>query len=221
MTEEGSGITILLVEDQQITRLGLRLVLEKSSDLTIVDEAHNGQVAVAKALELHPQVVLMDIGLPDINGIDAARQIKIAVPETRILMLTGHDHDDDVFAALAAGADGYCTKDAEGEQIAMAVRAVSCGVAWLHPAIAKRVLQACKPDTSASVARNAREKFALSAREFEVLGLIVEGLSNQEMANRLILSQETVKTHVRHILEKLVVADRTQAAVFAVKQGLV
>ncbi|MBX9689870.1 MAG: response regulator transcription factor [Candidatus Obscuribacterales bacterium] len=216
-------IGILIVEDQQITRLGLRLLLEKFEDLQILDEADNGESAVNKALKLRPKVVLMDIGLPGIDGIEAARQIKAAASEIRMLMLTTQDHDDAVFASLAAGADGYCLKDAAGEQIAMAIRAVCGGVAWLDPAIAKRVLQACQPSKPAVTAlpRDGRSKFALSVRELEVLALIVEGLSNQEIAARLKLSQETVKSHVRRLMEKLVVSDRTQAAVKALRTGLI
>lgn len=218
---EQAGITLLIVEDQLVTRLGLRLVAERFDDLTVIDEAENGAAAVMKALDLHPHVVLMDIGLPGMDGIEAARQIKLGAPEIKILIITGHDNDDDLFAALAAGADGYCLKDAEGEQIAMAIRAVYTGAAWLAPGIAHRVLQACRYDSSRGVRVDTRGKFFLSTRELEVLALVVEGLSNPEIASRLSVSQDTVKTHVRHIMEKMVVSDRTQAAVKALKEGLI
>lgn len=218
-----NSISILMVEDQEVNRLGLRMVLDKFTDFSIVDEAYDGHAAVSKALALQPHLVLMDIGLPGIDGIEASRQIKSGLPATKILMLTNSGRDDDIFAALAAGADGYCLKDAAVDQLAMAIRAVSAGVAWLDPAIAQRVLHSCKQDGSnqSSGSRAVdRSKFALSAREMEVLALIVEGLSNPEIAARLVLSPETVKTHVRHIMEKLMVSDRTQAAVKALRDGL-
>jgi two-component system, NarL family, response regulator LiaR len=220
MSGHGS-INILIVDDQQITRLGLRLAAERSPDLVVVAEADEGSAAVSKTMEFHPDVVLMDIELPGMDGIEASRQIKSRAPDTRILIVTNYDNDEEIFAALSAGADGYCLKDAGCEQIAMAIRAVAAGAAWLSPGIARRVLATCRSDAGKGSAPESRESFLLSVRELDVLGLIVEGLSNLAIANRLCLSQETVKTHVRHIMEKLVVSDRTQAAVKALRQGLV
>lgn len=217
-------ISILLVEDHQITRLGLKVMLEECADFELVGEADNGHIAVSQTNALRPRVVLMDIGLPGMNGIEAARQIKTIMPETRIIILTTHDHDDDVFAALSAGADGYCLKDSSSETIAMAVRAVNNGVCWLDPGIAKKVLAAVEAPLVEKPLLEEKydttNKFGLSPRELEVLELLIEGLSNLQMAEKLVVGSETIKTHMRHIMEKLVVADRTQAAVKALREGL-
>jgi two-component system, NarL family, response regulator LiaR len=215
-----SPITILIVEDQLIARLGLRLILEQVGDFKIVGEAEDGHTAVTSALELAPSVVLMDIVLPGIDGIEATKQIKAGAPGVRVLMLTSHERDDDVFAALGAGADGYCLKTVSAEQLVLAIRAVADGVAWLDAGIARRVLQGSLKSTSAPSPAQ-KSKFALSQRELEVLQLIVDGMSNQEIADRLVLSSETIKTHIRHIMEKLTVSDRTQAAVKALREGLI
>lgn len=218
-----STISLVIAEDQEITRLGLRLAIERFADMCVVGEAKDGQSAIAKVEELKPNVVTMDIGLPCIDGIEATRRIKENSASTRVLMLTSHDHDEDIFAALSAGADGYCLKEASAEIIAAAIRAVNDGAAWLDPAIAKRVLlprAAGSAPGRRSGAPSGRDKFALSPRENEILELLVEGLSNQEMAERLIVSSETIKTHMRHIMEKLAVSDRTQAAVKALREGL-
>jgi NarL family two-component system response regulator LiaR len=221
MTEK-ARITVLIVEDQLITRLGLRIVIERFPDLEIVGEAENGQAAVELAGNLKPSVIVMDVGMPVMDGIEATKRIKEIVPETNVLILTSHDHDDDVFAALAAGADGYCLKDASADNLGAAIRGVSHGASWLDPAIAKRVLRASADRQSkpAAAADKKSDKFALSARENEVLELLVDGLTNQQMAERLLISNETVKTHMRHVMEKLAVADRTQAAVKALRDGL-
>lgn len=221
MTEQPS-IQVLIVEDQLITRLGLRIVIERFADLKIVGEADNGQSGVDQARNLNPAVVVMDVGMPVMDGIEATKQIKEALPGINVLILTSHDHDDDVFAALAAGADGYCLKDASAECLASAIRVVSQGASWLDPAIAKRVLKASADNQArpSAVPDRKHDKFSLSVRESEVLELLVEGMSNLQMAERLIISNETVKTHMRHIMEKLTVSDRTQAAVKALREGL-
>ena len=205
-----------------LTRMGLRAVVERFPDLKVIAEAENGKMAVDQAIALKPNAIIMDVEMPIMDGIEATKQVKLLAPESNVLILTSHDHDDDVFAALAAGADGYCLKDANAEALAGAIRAVSSGASWLDPAIAKRVLKASvggipKPQVKQEK-RN--EKFGLSARQTEILELLVEGLSNQQMAERLFVSNETVKTHMRHIMEKLAVADRTQAAVKALREGL-
>lgn len=207
------------------------MILQEFSDLCIVGEADNGLAAVSTVKELQPDVVTMDIGLPGIDGIEASRLIKAEAPQTKILVLTSHDRDDDIFAAVAAVADGYCLKDAAGDHIAMAIRAVASGLSWIDPAIAKRVLRAAggraqDGQKGDGVAANqgkkniSGRKFGLSEREMEVLGLVVQGLSNQEIANQLHVGVETVKSHMRHIMEKLTVSDRTQAAVKALREGL-
>jgi len=214
-----NAVTVMLVEDHHITRLGLRFALSQVDDIAIIAEAEDGKAAVALALRKKPAVILMDIDLPGISGIDAAIAIKATCPTTKIIMVTSHSNDEDVLAALAANCDGYCLKGADAGQLVTAIRAVNSGGIWLDPGIAKRVIRAFvdqKPPTPA-----ATNDCSLSERELEVLTLVVEGLSNNEIAQRLTLSTETVKTHMRHLMEKLAVSDRTQAAVKALRSGLV
>jgi DNA-binding NarL/FixJ family response regulator len=247
MSEQPSGprIKVLLVEDHALTRIGLKTALKRTSDLDVIGEAANGEEAVRQAEELQPNVVLMDVGMPVMDGIQAAKEIVAAHPEIRVIMLTQHDNDRDILASLAAGASGYCLKDVAPDRLYTAIRSVNAGDAWLDAAIASRVLKhftgsPTAAPTAAAVAPVAPEVAPkselsstgstpldrplvepLSARESEVLKLIVDGLSNQEIANRLIISLATAKTHVRNILNKLAVDDRTQAAVHAMRRGLV
>lgn len=214
-------IRILIVDDQEILRVGLRYTLEKTTEFNIVGEAEDGEIAVRKCQTLKPHIVLMDLGMPVKDGIDATNEIKNALPEIRIIILTSHDSDQDIFAALGAGADGYCIKAITKDQLIGAIKSVFQGAAWLDPAIAKRVLKASVIPQQHIEKPGKGNACDLSSRELEVLNLLVDGLSNQEMANRLIVSVETIKTHMRHIMEKLVVSDRTQAAVRAMKLGLV
>lgn len=217
-------IDIFIAEDHEITRVGLKLTLENISGFRVVGEAEDGKDAVKQVAELKPHVVLMDIGMPFMDGIDATTRIKESVPATRIIMLTLRDNERDIFAALGAGADGYCLKEVSGNQLAMAIRAVADGVAWLDPGVASRVLRACatvSPTSDDAAVKSMPAVSTLSQRELDVLRLVVDGLSNQEIADKLILSVETVKTHMRHIMEKLAVSDRTQAAVKAMREGLV
>lgn len=204
-------IRIMLVEDHQITRIGLRCSLEVIEDFKIIAEAEDGKTAVAKAQELNPDVILMDIGLPGLSGIEAVKAIKI-------LMLTSHERSEDVYAALSVDCDGYCLKDIDTVQLTAAIRAVHNGGVWLDPGIAKHVV---KGHLKVGPAKESNNDAGLSERELEVLTLVVEGLSNQEIADRLFVSAETVKTHMRHLMEKLAVSDRTQAAVKALREGLV
>lgn len=210
---ESDKITVLIVEDHEITRLGLKAALERVQDLLIIGQEEEGQSAVSTTLKMKPHIVLMDIGLPILNGIDATRQIKEQSPDTRVIMLTSHDSENDIFAAFSAGADGYCVKDIASDQLVMAIRTVFDGAGWIDPRIANRVL---RMQTSQPASET-----PLSQRELEVLKLLVDGLSNQKIAEKLCLSVETVRTHVRHITEKLAVSDRTQAAVKALRRGLV
>lgn len=217
-------VNVLIVEDHEITRLGLRLTLEPVPGLKGSGEACDGHAALVKVNELRPQVVLMDTGLPVMDGIEARQKIKVQFPDVRVIMLTWHDNHQDIFAALASGADGYCLKEVTSEQLSLAIRTVFEGAAWLDPGVASRVLR-----TVGTVSRAAADAAGsqsaggtpLSQREVDVLRLVVEGLSNEEIADRLCLSIETVKTHMRHIMEKLAVSDRTQAAVKAMREGLV
>jgi len=218
---------LLLVEDHVITRTGLRLALEQEDTFDILGEAADGNSAVKLALELRPDVILMDIGLPGgINGIEAAKAIKKELPGCRIVMVTSHDMQEDVIAALAANCDGYCLKDIDGAQLSRAIFSVYNGAIWLDPTIAKKLIkvyvdQPAAKTTVASGGASAPTASVLSDRELEVLSFVVDGLTNQEIATRLTVSPETVKTHMRHIMEKLSVSDRTQAAVRALRDGLI
>lgn len=221
------NIKVLLVEDHTMTRMGLELVLEKAEGIDLVDSADNGRKGVELAKELRPNVILMDIGLPEIDGIEATRQLKEANTDSYIIMFTSRDSENDVFAAFAAGADGYIMKGANEDQLVSAIKATAEGTAWIDPAIARMVLGAINKKNYASQTNpNADGKqFAkncgITGRELEVLGLIVEGLTNPQIAERLFITRATAKAHVHSILQKLCVDDRTQAAVTAMREGLV
>ncbi|MBS4759257.1 MAG: response regulator transcription factor [Clostridium sp.] len=222
-------IKVLLVEDHTMIRMGTALVIEKTEGITLIAQAEDGQQGVDMAREYLPDVILMDIGLPVIDGIEATRQIKEMNINAKILIFTSRDNDDDVFAALAAGADGYIMKGATAEQLTSAIIAVNEGTAWLDPAIARLVLsnvQRQNQRTADSAVSDINYKagkntFGLTDREMEVLALIVDGLSNPEIAEKLFITRATAKAHVHSILQKLYVDDRTQAAVTAMREGLV
>jgi len=214
-------IKLLLVEDHHITRTGLRLALEQEPKFVIVGEAADGHSAIKQAVELQPDVILMDIGLPGMSGIEAAVAIKEKLPSCRVIMVTSHDMQEDVIAALAANCDGYCLKDIDGAQLTRAIVSVHNGAIWLDPSIAKKVIKVYVGQPPARAAStSSTTNGVLSERELEVLSYVVDGLTNQEIAVKLTVSAETVKTHMRHIMEKLSVSDRTQAAVRALRDGL-
>ncbi|MDD3237689.1 MAG: response regulator transcription factor [Candidatus Gastranaerophilales bacterium] len=226
-------IKVLLVEDHTMTRLGLSLVLAKSENIELIGEAEDGKQGVELAKKLVPDVILMDIGLPYIDGIEATGLIKKDNLGSKILIFTSRDSEEDVFSALKAGADGYIMKGASETQMISAITAVNEGTAWLDPAIARLVLSNVqrqnveeKPVSKVVQdlpinSKNPKNTFGLTDRELEVLALIVEGLSNPQIADRLVITRATAKAHVHSILQKLYVADRTQAAVYAMKEGLV
>jgi two-component system, NarL family, response regulator LiaR len=219
------SIRVLIVEDHQMTLMGLKLLLEKNERITVTGEAGNGLDAVAMASRLQPDVVLMDIGLPEMDGIEATQKIKQLMPSTRVLMLTSKEREEDVMAALGAGAHAYCMKGISPEALSAAIEAVYEGTAWLDPAIARLVLGRFQPGSTFTTASQPtalnKSDCPLTAREMEVLKLIVEGLSNPEIADTLIITKATAKAHVHSILQKLCVDDRTQAAVLAMRQGYV
>ena len=222
------GIKVLLVEDHTMVRLGLSLVFENSKEINLIGEAENGKKGVELALKLNPDVILMDIGLPEMDGIQATSLIKKSNPNIKVLIFTSREAEDDVFDSLSAGADGYIMKGANEEQMISAIKAVAEGTAWLDPAIARLVLSSVKRQTStsvdnniSSVNKNAKNVYGLTDREIEVLALIVEGLNNSQIAKRLVITLSTAKAHVHSILQKLYVTNRTQATIQAVKEGLV
>ncbi|WP_303675008.1 response regulator [Vampirovibrio chlorellavorus] len=220
---------VLIVEDHPMTLVGLKMLLTKNEGITVVGEASNGLEAVHQAEQTQPEVILMDIGLPEMDGVEATQKIKAAHPGVRIIMLTSKDNERDVFAALSAGADAYCMKGISVEALTSAIEAVKEGTAWLDPAVARMVLgrfQGATPLQEALPSGKAPDDLALqdcplTAREMEVLRLIVDGLSNPEIAERLTITKATAKAHVHSILQKLCVDDRTQAAVLAMRQGYV
>ncbi len=220
-------IKVLLVEDHKMVRLGLSLVFENCADIDLLAEADNGKQGVELALRLNPDVVLMDIGLPELDGIQATRLIKKTNPNIKVLIFTSRDNEDDVFDSLAAGADGYIMKGANEEQTVNAIKAVADGTAWLDPAIARLVLSNVSKNSSISVQntqvvnKSAKNTYGLTDRELEVLALIVEGLNNAQIAKRLVITLSTAKAHVHSILQKLYVTNRTQATIQAVKEGLI
>jgi len=223
VVDKQEKIRVLVVDDHPVSRTGLKFFLEEADDMEIVGEAVNGEQSVAMVDQCNPHVVLMDVGLPVMDGIQAAKLIRQKKPDVKIIMLTSHDSDEDIFASLAAGASGYCLKDVNQDRLFSAIRCVSTGDFWLDTAIASRLVTAISSSRLSWNNSQAQARLIepLSQRELEVLNLLVEGLSNQQIANRLVIGIETVKTHIKHILEKLAVSDRTQAAIKALREGLV
>lgn len=224
------GVKVLLVEDHTMVRLGLSLVFDNTDEIDLIGEADDGKKGVELALKLNPDVVLMDIGLPEMDGIQATSFIKRVNPNIKILIFTSRESDDDVFDALSAGADGYIMKGANEVQIISAIKAVSEGTAWLDPAIARLVLSNVRRQNSSNISsenasiginKNAKNTYGLTDREIEVLALIVEGMGNEQIAKKLVITLSTAKAHVHNILQKLYVENRTQATIQAVKEGLV
>lgn len=211
---------IYIVEDHEVTRLGLKFSLENYAELMIVGMASDGPEAIEGIPEAAPDIVLMDIGLPSLDGIVVTERLKKLLPEIKIIMFSSHDNAADVQAALRTGADAYCLKESSCEQIVSAIESVKAGALWLHPGIARYMLQWAAFSTPTQTDEQSHPD-KLSEREIDVLKLVVAGMNNQEIADRMFLSIETVKSHIRRILQKMSVTDRTQAAVKAVKQGLV
>lgn len=222
-----SDIKVLLVEDHTMTRMGLSIVLDKAEGIELIGEAEDGVTGVEMAKKLAPDVILMDIGLPNIDGIEATKRVKEFNPGFRVLIFTSRDSEDDVFASFKAGADGYIMKGSTPEQTTNAIKAVNDGTAWIDPAIARLVLSSIQKNNTELAPtgeinyKAGKNTYGLTEREMEVLALIVEGLSNPQIADRLVITRATAKAHVHSILQKLYVDDRTKAAVMAMKEGLV
>ena len=210
-------IRVLVADDQSMVRAGFRMLLAGEPGIEVVAEASNGLEAVDKAARFHPTVILMDIRMPELDGLEATRRILAADDAARILILTTFDLDEYVYEALRAGASGFVLKDDPAEQLIAAVRTVAAGDALLSPAITKRVIKQFVRIPRAAPPKGLDE---LTAREQEILRLIAGGLSNAEIARELYISDTTVKTHVTHILQKLNLRDRVQAVVLAYQTGL-
>jgi DNA-binding NarL/FixJ family response regulator len=213
-------ISVLIVDDQDLVREGLRMLLEAEPDVSVAGEAGNGRQALAQARRLDPDVILMDVRMPEMNGIEATTRLVQGGCRARILMLTTFNLDEYVYHALKAGASGFLLKDSNREQLTSAVRAASAGETLLAPAITRRLIEDfCRgpaPDAPGVTAAG-----RLSGRELEVVQLVSQGLSNTEIAARLFLSEATVKSHIARILAKLGLRDRVQVAVFAYESGIV
>ncbi|MGP2436020.1 response regulator [Streptomyces sp. JW3] len=214
-------IRVLIADDQQMVRQGFTVLLNTQPDIEVVGQAVDGLDAVARVAELAPDVVLMDIRMPELGGIEATRRITAADPGIRVLVLTTFDLDEYVYEALHAGASGFMLKDASADQLAEAVRVVAAGDALLAPNITRRLITEFSRLRERPRTPLKERVGALTERETEVLALIAQGLSNAEIAGRLVVAEQTVKTHVGRILVKLGLRDRTQAAVFAYETGLV
>ncbi|NET30595.1 MAG: response regulator transcription factor [Cyanothece sp. SIO1E1] len=211
-----SPVRILIVEDDPMMRLGLEQALADYPQFELVGQAEDGYLGVEAALKLKPDLVVMDVGLPRLDGIAATKKIKTDMPEVRVVVLTSHTAKTEIIAALSSGADAYCIKGSSVDRLITAITAAQDGGAYLDPQIAHQVMEQLKPPTPAN--QNIGQ---LSERESEVLKLLVEGYSNPDIAAALYLSPNTVKTHVRGIMNKLAVDDRVQAAVVALRAGLV
>jgi NarL family two-component system response regulator LiaR len=210
-------ITVLIVDDHQVVRHGVRAYLEALPDFTVVGEAESGEVAVHLAAEQIPDVVLMDLVMPGMDGVEATRRVKDVSPRTQIVVLTSYHQDEHIFPALQAGAISYILKDVKMEELAEAARCAARGEARLHPHVATRVIQELRGPRRADL----NPFTELTERELEVLKLIANGLTNSRIAEQLVISENTVKGHVSNILSKLHLADRTQAAVYAWREGIV
>lgn len=222
MTDTGPPIRIVVADDHQVVRAGFAAMLDTQPDFTVVGTARDGVEAIALGRELRPDVVLMDVRMPGTDGIEATRQLGAGEPGgPRVLILTTFDVDDYVFEALRAGASGFLLKDVTAERLFDAVRVVAAGDALLAPAVTRRLIGEFARIRPTAPTADAQELAALTPRETEVLRLVAEGLSNQQIAARLVVTEETVKTHVSRVLHKLGLRDRTQAVIAAYESGLV
>ncbi|MHB1487273.1 MAG: response regulator [Acidimicrobiales bacterium] len=216
------AVRVLIADDQPLFRRGLYVVLGTEDDIEVVGEAEDGLEAIAKSEELAPDVVLMDVRMPKVSGIEATRRIRTASPSTRVLMLTVSDDEDDLFEAVKAGASGYLLKEISVEEVAAAIRAVTQGQSLISPSMAAKLMG----EFSAMAEREAADRSqvpvpALTARELDVLRLVARGLGNREIAADLFIAENTVKNHVRNILEKLQLHNRMQAAMYAMNLNII
>ncbi|WP_322507133.1 response regulator transcription factor [Anaerolinea sp.] len=212
-----SKITVLIVDDHSIVRAGIRTYLETQPDLEVVGEAASGKEAVQLAAELVPDVILMDLIMPEMDGVEATQRVRQISPRTQVIVLTSFHEDTHIFPAIKAGALSYLLKDVSAEELGEAIRAAARGEAVLHPQVAARLVK----EMRGTPAEKPNPYTALTEREQEVLKCIAQGMSNAEIAAHLVVSEKTVKGHVSNILSKLHLADRTQAAIYAWKEGLI
>lgn len=217
-------ISVVIIEDFKLTRVGLRCALNSNEDINVVGESDNAVDGLKIIEKCNPDVILMDLGLAGMNGIEATIKVREMNKDTKIIALTSHDREEEVIAALSSGAMAYCLKDIDPTKLADVIRDVDNGVCWLDPLIARKVLDSFPKQETLGILRDSSSdegRVPLTEREFEVLKHLVDGKSNTEIAKELIVSVHTAKAHVCSILQKMCVNDRVQAAVKAVKEGLV
>ena len=213
-------VRALLVDDDNLMRAGLTAVLSSDESIDVVGEAPDGRAAVDRAIELRPDVVLMDVRMPGLDGIAATRELLAISPDVRVVVLTTFEQDDYIFGALSAGASGFLLKRTRPEELIAAIHTVAAGDSLLSPSVTRTVIQRVAGQPAPDAAAEARLD-ELTARERDVLELIARGLSNGEIAATLVIEESTVKTHVRHILRKLRLRDRVQAVIFGYESGLI
>jgi len=218
VSTQAAKLKVVIVDDHQVVRQGLRTFLELVDDIQVVGEAGDGAEGVELARREQPDVVLMDLVMPGMDGITATRQLKALGLGARVIALTSFTEDDKVFPAIQAGASSYLLKDVSPDELVAAIRAAHRGEARLHPEIARKLMDAMRADPGA--ARREPASADLSERELEVMRLVADGLNNREIASQLVISEKTVKTHITHILSKLSLDDRTQLAIYAIRTGI-
>ncbi|WP_312518612.1 response regulator transcription factor [Anaerospora sp.] len=220
------SIRILIADDHALLRQGIKNVLSLEADLEVIGEAADGEEAVRKAAELVPDIILLDINMPRGNGLEVTKKLSVAQPDVKCVVLTIHDDENYVFEVIKAGAVGYLLKDVEPSMLIKAIRAIAEGESFIYPTLARKLFsevnrrEAERRHESVDMLRRRKEE-RLTYREVEVLQLVAKGLSNQEMAQRLFLSEKTVKNHLTNIFRKINVTDRTQAVLYAIKQKIV
>lgn len=208
-------IKLLLVDDHSLVRQGIKQILELEEDLEVIGQASDGEEAIKKAQELKPDIILLDINMPKLNGINTLRKLKDIDTTTKVIMLTFYEDREYIFETLNLGVNGYILKDAESESLIKAIRDVYNGSSYIHPSIAMEVIKKTENKDN-----HEEEKSKLTKREYEVLILIAEGLNNRKIADRLYISEKTVKNHVSNIFKKIKVNDRTQAAIYAYRHNI-
>lgn len=216
-------ISVLVADDHAVVRQGLRLFIEMQSDMQVIGEGCNGLEAIELSARLAPDVILLDLLMPEMDGVEATRRILVSNPHARILILTSFGEDDYVFPAIRAGAQGYLLKDIQPRDLVQAIRETYQGKAQLHPDVARRLMIAVAgkaPVQEPQPKATPQELQELTDREREVLELIARGLTNHQIAEKMVISEKTVKTHVSNLLDKLELEDRTRAAIWAIKHGL-
>ena len=216
MEQIPTKIKILIADDHPVVREGLSAMLSKDPEIQVVGEAENGAQAINKARELQPDIILMDLRMPEVDGVEAMRQIRVKNPDMKFIVLTTYDNDEYIFKGIEAGARAYLLKDAPREELFEAIRAVYRGESLIQPAVAGKVL-----DRFAELSRQVQVPGALSEREVEVLKLIAKGSANKFIAVSLSIGESTVKTHIQSIFQKLGVGDRTEAVTQAIKKGII